>query len=242
LAVRPNRFGRLAEHRATGRSRARKPVPVLSRRGSPMAVAQRKRPMYLVFALLGALALGVTGSYRGCDEVTLYRTPVDASLLTQGIADEAYRALVAARFQAYLQAFDAAKARGFPLAVAGLLLGAALVFAAMRALGGNGARSALVQLVIAQAGVNAASYWLLRDVSEAELRLDEARWTVASHQHIPDRRQADDEVRKGARVLRAAHPITLAMRTLGSALVVVALTRRRTRALLDAPTEAVKDP
>jgi hypothetical protein len=208
-----------------------------------MAAAQRKRPVYLVFALLGALALGVTGAYRGCDDVTLYRAPVDASLFTQGIADEADRALVAARFQAYLQAFDAAKARGFPLAVAGLLLGSALVFAAMRALGGNGAaRTALVQLVIAQAGANAASYWLLRDVSEAKLRLDESSWAAESHQRIADRRRADDEARRGARVLRAAHPITLAMRTLGSALVVVALTRRRARAVLDSPTEAVKDP
>jgi len=207
-----------------------------------MAAAQRKRPLYLVFALLGALALGVTGAYRGCDDVTLYRTPVDPSLLTQGFADEADRTLVAARLQEDLQAFDGAKARGFPLAVAGLLLGSALVFAAMRALGGGAARTALVQLVIAQAGANAASHWLLRDVSQAQLRLHEARWTAESHQRFADRRHADDEARKGARVLRAVYPITLVMRTLGSALVVVALTRRRTRALLDPPAETVKDP
>jgi hypothetical protein len=141
---------------------------------------------------------------------------------------------------AYVRAFDAAKSRGWPLGVATLLLGAATLFFAMRTMGGSaGARAVLVQLVVAQAGVNAAGHWLLRDVDEAEIRMLEAREAAEIHETIAEKPRADEMSRTAAKMLHAASPIALAFEMLGSALIVVALTRRRSRDFFDAATAAI---
>jgi hypothetical protein len=208
-----------------------------------MAATKRKRPWYLVLALVGAVTLGSTGACGGWSMVTLYREPIDPSVVGQRITDEADRAAVVARFQAYLQALDAAKSRGWPLAVASLLLGGAILIAAVRILGGRGAaRKALIQLVIAQAGTSALSYWLMRDVFDADLHFVEANQSADIHERITDRPRADEMARKGSNVLRAATPIDFGLRTVGSVLIVFALTRRRARELLDPANEAVGAP
>src|SRR5271166_784228 len=100
--------------------------------------AERKRPWYLVLALLGALALGMTGACNGWAAWTLYHEPVDVTLAGQGISDPADRAAVESRVDAYVHTLDAAKSRGWPVAVATLLLGSAMVIFSMRALGASG--------------------------------------------------------------------------------------------------------
>ncbi|MDP9149865.1 MAG: hypothetical protein M3O36_08015 [Myxococcota bacterium] len=207
-----------------------------------MPAAERKRPWYLVLALMGALALGMTGACSGWSTMTLYREPIDSSLAAQGIADEADRAAVSSRVDAYVRTLDGAKARGWPLGVASLLVGGAIVILAMRALGGSGgARTALVQLVVAQAGLNAASFWLMRDVFDADLRVFEARQAAEIHERVPEKPRADEMSRTTAAMLRAANPIAVVLRTIGSALVVVALTRRRSRAFFDPSAAALEE-
>jgi len=207
-----------------------------------MPAAARKRPFYLVLALLGALALGANGACTGWATVVLYREPMDPSLAGEGIADEADRQAVVARFEAYLHALDAARPRGWPLGIATLILGSAILVFATRALGGSGgARAALVQLLVAQAGTHAAAYWLMPDVLEAELHVHEARQAAENHQHFPERARADDVTRATAGMLRALNPLGLALRTVGSALVVVALTRRRSRGFFDESGHAVEE-
>jgi hypothetical protein len=204
--------------------------------------AERKRPWYLVLALLGALALGMTGACNGWAAVNAYREPVDLSQYGEGVSDPADRAALEARVDSFVHTLDAAKSRGWPMAIAELLLGGAMVMFAMRAIGGSrGARSALVQLVVAQAGLNAASYWLLRDVMDADTRYQEARQVAYAHQHIPDRTQADDALRSTLAVVRARNPVGLVLNALGSALIVVALTRRRSRDFFDAAAAAIED-
>jgi hypothetical protein len=206
-----------------------------------MPAAERKRPWYLVLALLGTLALGTTGACGGWSTIAFYREPMPASIEGQGIADEADRAAVAARAQAYVQALEGARRRAWPLGVAALLLGSALLVFSMRALSGSkSARAVLVQLAVVQAVANAASYWLMRDVFEAELRKFEAEQAAEFHQRVPERSRADDMARSASGMLRAANPIAFALRTLGSALVVVALTRRKSREFLDAGREAIE--
>ena len=203
--------------------------------------AERKRPWYLVLALLGALALGTAGAFQGWGTFVSYHDPIDPTIVGSGIADEADRLAVVARFQAYLQVLDLAKSRAWPIGVATLVLGTAMFVFAMRALGGSGtARAVLVQLVVAQAGANAASYWLLRDVFEAELRLREAEDAATSHDTVPERDQAE-VLRAAAKMRRAGYPIALALDTLGSALIVVALTRRRARAFFEPASEALRE-
>lgn len=203
--------------------------------------AERKRPWYLVFALLGAMLLGTTGACGGWRSVSQYRETIDP-LIAQGVSDPADRAAIESRVDAYVRALDAAKARGWPLAVATLLLGVAMMVFSLRTLGGNrSARAVLVQLVVAQAAVNALSFWLLPDVSEAELRLLDAIQAADIHVRVTDRVQADETGRTTAKVLRVAKPIVLALSTLGSALVVVALTRRRAREFFDPSAAALPE-
>ena len=202
--------------------------------------AERKRPWYLVLALLGALALGTTGAYAGWSAASLYYASIDPSTSGEGIADEHDRALVVSRAEAELRALDEARTRGWPIAVATLLLGGATLLFAMRALGGSaGARVVLVQLVIAQAGVGVATHFLLRDVFEADLRWLEAKELADEHAAgIPHEKSPLPSIG----VLRAASNMILVLRTLGSGLVILGLTRRRSRDYFDEARAAVEEP
>lgn len=205
-----------------------------------MAASERKRPWYLLLSLLATLAFGANGARSGWSTVMLYREPIDLSIAAQGIPDEAERASVVARIEAYVHTLDAAKSRGWPLGVATLVLGVATLIFAMRALGKSGAaRAVLVQLVMVQAVVNAAGYFLMRDVLEAHLRVLEATEAADIHERVPDKPRADEMSRTAVEVLRTATPIAVALQMLGSALVVVALTRRRSRDFFDSAAAAV---
>ncbi|HXX70428.1 MAG TPA: hypothetical protein VEK07_24820 [Polyangiaceae bacterium] len=207
-----------------------------------MTAPARKRPWYLVLALLGALALGSMGACRGWKAVELYREPVDMSLAGEGIADEADRAAVVARAQAFLQTLDAEKARGWPLAVATLILGGALFTFAIRAMGGSaGSRAVLIQLVMAQAATNALSLLLLHDVFDAEFRYWEAWQAARIRANPPDGARTEETLRTLSSVAPAVPGVELALYSITSALIVVALTRRRSRDLLDAGTEVLGD-
>jgi hypothetical protein len=204
--------------------------------------AERKRPWYLVLALLGALALGTTAAQRAWGTIMLYREPLDMSQVGSGIGDPGDRETVQKATEAYVRAIDAAKQRGWPIAVGSLLLGGAMVVFAMRALGGSaGARAALLQLVVAQAGLNAASHWLLRDVDDAEVSMGVAHQVAGVHEAIRDRALADDTLQRTAAMAGMINPLRLVLSTLASTLVIVALTRRRARDFFDASAAALEE-
>jgi hypothetical protein len=94
---------------------------------------------------------------------------------------------------------------------------------------------------VAQAELNGPGYWLIRDAFDSELRFVEARQAADIHEHFPDRPRADEMSRSTASMLRVANPLALALRTLGSVLVVVALTRRRARDFFDASATAIQE-
>lgn len=204
-----------------------------------MTAAARKRPWYLVLALLGALALGSISVWRGGTLMEFYRDQVDVSHAGDGIPDEADRAAVLARLQAFFQTLDAEKARGWPLAVATLILGGAVFTFAVRTMGGStGSRSMLIQLVIALGAINALSVVLLRDVFEAGVRVAQAGDAAKL------RGNPQESARSAAfyrTVSSAGPPMDFALSTVATAFIVVALTRRRSRDLLDAGTEALGD-
>jgi hypothetical protein len=200
----------------------------------------------LVVALSVALALGMMGAYGGCGTFTFYRAPSAAvaasAAATHGIEDDADRTAVSARFDAYIEALDAAKARGWPLSVATLLVGCAVIVVAMRAIGGSrNGRAALMQLVFVQAGLTAAGAWLMRDVEAAELRFQQARQAAFIHESNLEKREADHYTRMWERLSSAWTPVEVALRTLGSAFVLVALTRRRSRDFFDAAAAAIEE-
>ncbi len=210
-----------------------------------MAAQDRKRPWYLVVALSVALGLGMMSAFNGCALFAFYRAPADAIVATPAareIADDDDRAAVQARFEAYVGALDGAKRTGWPLSVAMLLLGSGTVFFAMRTIGGSsGGRAALVQLVFVQAALAPLSAWLLRDVHEANLRYESALASATVRESVLGKRESESAARLSDRIRRAGGPIELVMHTLGSAFVLVGLTRRRARAVFDEAAAAVEE-
>jgi hypothetical protein len=193
-----------------------------------MAAKQRQRPWYLVLALLGALTLGMFGASLGWSRALVYHEPVDVSVEGVGITDEAQRQLVVERAQEWIAALDAARARGWPLAIASLLLGSAiLVFGVRTFAGSSTARAVLVQLVIAQATINAADCYLMRDSWDAWQRFYSVKQAMT---HVED-----------AEAARRGLATFMGLSILGSALVVLGLTRRRSRQFLDAVDGAVEE-
>lgn len=194
--------------------------------------AERKRPWYLVLALLGALALGTAGASSGWFAARIYFVDVDPTAFADGITNERDREVVVSRGEDLLHSLDAARSRAWPLAVATLLLGSATLVFALRALSGSsGARAALVQLVLAQAGVHVAANYLLRDPLEKTLRLQQAKAAADEHaggtpEPVPT---------------QTTSTVSLVLGTLASVLVVVGLTRRGSLAYFEAGPATVEE-
>jgi hypothetical protein len=208
-----------------------------------MPSTEQKRPLYVVFALLAALVMGMASASSGWAMVEMYRAPIDPTLEGSDVPDEADRAAVIARFEAYIAAIDRVRPRGWPIAVGMLVLGTGVLVGAVRTLGGRkGARPLLVQLVIAQAALSGVSYFALGNVIEAEVRLVEAKQAALVHKQFPEQDQhesADNLLRLSRKILRVQARVQLAIGTVCSGLIVLALTRRRARDFFDASAEAL---
>jgi len=203
-------------------------------------MSQRKRPWYLVAGLVGALALGTAGAIQGWGTFVLYNEPIDISLVGRGIADAGDRGAVQSRFEQYLQALDVARPRKWPLGVASLLLGSAVFIFASRALGGRAsARPILLQLLVAQAGVNAASYWILRDLAQADLRVREAI-DAANARQVPEDRRAY-YLRTAESMRHIYYPAAVTLDALTSAFIIIALTRKRSREFYESSGHPLPD-
>jgi hypothetical protein len=205
-----------------------------------MASPERRRPWYLLLALIGALVFGALGGSEGYDRVVIYRGEgTDPSAVVQGITDDADRSALSTQIERWYAALDAARDRSWPLGVATALVGFAVLVFAFRAMAGRGgARPVLVQLVTVQAGLGIASFWLLREVNAAEKDVLAAKIVADVHGQVPERARADDMARVKVRFVRALPPVVLVLRTHGSALIVFALTRPRTREFFEAASDA----
>jgi hypothetical protein len=208
----------------------------------PARLAQepRKRPWYLVAALLGAVAFGVNGGCDGFRQVSLYRAEhlsTPASDLAW-VADDGDRDRLVGLFQQQLDVLDVAKDRVFPLAVAALVVGFALTLFAMRAMAGRGsARAPLCQLVAVQAILGVAAFILLRDVRAADVAWRAAVTEVEQKQLVGD--GALGQV--VANVMRYVQPLVLVLKSAASIFIVVALTRPKTREFFDARPDPVSE-
>jgi hypothetical protein len=205
--------------------------------------AERKRPWYLALALVGGLALGLG---QGCDgylDMSFYRSErLDPSAIVQSVSNDADRITIQKRFDAWVVAMDAAKTRVFPLGVAALVLGMATIIFAMRAMAGRkSARSALIQLVIAQAALGGASFALRTDDRRAYNDLAAAVATSRARAMAPDPAQADSVARITVAAQSVMPPVYLALRTLACALIVFAITRPRAREFFDAASDPVSE-
>jgi hypothetical protein len=193
------------------------------------------RPRYLVVALVMALVFGAGCWTEGCARLQFYRGAEDAgAMLNAQIRDDADRSHVEDLYRRFLDVAEAARKRAVPMSAASFVLGAALLALASRGLAGRvNARSALVQVVAAQAIVVVAAFFVLRDVTNAELDWHLAR-TLAQQREalVPDDFAKIEPVLRDARYY--AGPGWLVLRTVASLLIVVALTRPRSRAFFEA--------
>jgi hypothetical protein len=196
-----------------------------------------------VAALVGAWIFGATTMQEGCGEVTYYKTADHAELAqsaAQEVAHEVDPAAVVQVHERYYSALDAAKTRMFPLAVAALLLGAAMwTLAAFAMLGKNGARAALLQILAVHGALIVLKLAITADVRAAEA---EANSRLAALTPVP----RAGPVRAG-RTFLIEHSgviplVQKSARLMGYALVIVALTRRRTRDFFEAQGAARAEP
>jgi len=195
-----------------------------------------RRPWYLVLALLVCFWIGACQSTDGWTTIELYRGHVDDQ--SHELTREDDSKAVASTFQKMLASLDEERPRAFPLSVAELVLGiATLVFAAAAITGRGGARRALLQLVVAQAIVMCAMFFVT-----PKFRASETEWLIAIKSgQMLEKGQAEADVRLqmvAARVGRRGLAIALLILRTGIAgLVLVALTRPRARAYYDAQGE-----
>lgn len=207
----------------------------------PPTAAAAARPRYLVVALVVALVFAAGCWTEGCARLQFYRGGRDAgAVLNAQIHDDGDRAQVEDLYKRYTDTAENARGRAVPMAAAMFVLGAALLALAARGLAGRtNARSALVQVVAAQAIVVVASWFVMRDVTEAELDWHLARTLAQQREALKP-----EEFVKVAPVVRDARrwggPAWLVVRTVASALIVIALTRRRSREFFDAANPAAE--
>lgn len=200
------------------------------------------RPRYLLFALIAALVFGAGCWTEGCARLAFYRGEREHyAAQNQAIADDSDRGQAEQLYQSYIDAADATRGRGVPLAAATFVLGAALLALAARGLAGrSNTRSALMQVVLAQAIVVATTFFTTKDVRRAE---DDWQYQAALFQRrdkIPSEQYAD--VANTLNVLkRWAPPGWLAFRSLASALIILALSRPRSRDFFDAAARPLSE-
>jgi len=217
---------------------------VLSRPSmSPVPPRSRapKRPWYLVAALIAGWMIGASAMSDGCNIVMFYRgDAVDVERPAQEITDVEARKQVIDLGARVIAARDAARNRLLPLGIASLLLGAAMVMFSARALSGRaGARGALVQVTVARAALVVASYFITSDVRAVELEHFRAtamalQRETARAKHIEDKDTLEKAERIMALMWKAALPTQLVLSSLVSALIVVGLTRRKSREFFEA--------
>jgi hypothetical protein len=200
----------------------------------PMKVGQSgpRRPWYLVGALLFSWVFGAAAFIDGCNNaLLLHQGHLDLADKFGNVADETMRAAEIAATEQYFDVWFAAHARLFPLNVAGFLLGAALVWAAARAMAGRAsARSPVMQIALAQAALAILTFILTPDLRAAQIAfaLSQARDSGGD----PD--ATAWVVRHFPQIARVGMIAVLAIRSMFAMAVVVCLTRVRSREFFEA--------
>ncbi|MDF2692827.1 MAG: hypothetical protein K0S65_1210 [Labilithrix sp.] len=201
-----------------------------------------RRPRYLVVALVAALVFGAGCWVEGCGRLAFYRGERDhRAEMTSNIHDDVDRAQAEALYQRFVDVADVARGRAIPMAAATFVLGAALLALAARGLAGkSNTRSALMQVVGAQAIVVVASYFVTREMWTAEADWLYETEAIRQRERMPPEQYA--EVVPALRsVRRWAPPGWLVFRTVASGLIIVALTRPRSRQFFEAAARPLSE-
>jgi hypothetical protein len=119
---------------------------------------EKRRPGYLILALIASWMIGLGGMTNGCQTLNFYRQATQPTLVFDG-------KLAAEIKKARIDALNTQHARMVPLAAANLLLSGLLIFACWRALSGRrGAHALTIQAVVANAAFSVADFVVSRPV------------------------------------------------------------------------------
>ncbi|AKU94490.1 hypothetical protein AKJ09_01154 [Labilithrix luteola] len=171
---------------------------------------------------------------EGCSTLAFYRGETDyKAVLNAPIRDEANRARADERYEHFTEVADAARNRVVPMAAAIFVLGASMLALSALGLGGRrNTRHALVQVVGVQAAVVLAQYYLTKDVRMAKLDWQLEGVLIQQQEALPPEEFA--KVAPGIESARQVYgPFWLLLQTTASGLVLLALTRRRSREFFD---------
>ena len=205
----------------------------------PTAPTAPKRPFYLVLALLGAWVFGASGFVDGCAVIGYYKSDrVEAAAAFPEISGNEGRARVTAAAEHYADVMNATRHRIFPLAVASFLLGTVLVAFAARAMSGRkGGRGGLVQVISVQTALIVASYFLTTEMRRAETDLHLTVQTEGLREAQPAKPESEEVIAMMQRFVRVAPPVFLSVQVLLRLLILLALTRTRSREFFAAAEE-----
>ena len=195
-----------------------------------------KRPPWLLAALVVGLVFGASSWNEGCSRIELYRgTQAMDAAVDSAVQDEQARASIQQMYDRFGAIADESRNVVLPFAVGTFVLGAALLALSARGIAGRtNTRTALLQVVAVQAIIAAASFAATRRFREAELQWNTTQAiAVQKTMSLPE-----DTFRQRAAIIEGSRrfgpPIGIALRMLGSGLVLLALTRRRSRAFFEA--------
>lgn len=213
-----------------------------SARGAQPRATGAKRPRYLVVALVAALVFGAGCWTEGCGRLGFFRGETDQhAKLISTIGDDADRAQAEAAYQRFVDVSDMQRDRAIPMAAATFVLGAALLAFAARGLAGkSNTRSALMQVVAAQAIVVVASFFATREMWRAEADWQYETILMQQRERLPPDEYASI-VPAFRTMQRWAGPGWLVFRTVASALILVALSRPRSREFFEAAARPVSE-
>lgn len=207
-----------------------------------------KRPRYLAVALISALVLGAGCWTEGCDRMRLYKVTAfyngeadPGQIINGSIKSDEDRGRAEALYQHFIEVAEQARKRAFPMAAATWVLGAALLALSARGLAGKtNTRHALVQVVLAQAAVVAATYFITPDLRNAELDWEQERALIHQRETLtPEQYQQAVPMMQNAR--RFGAPGWLVVRSFVSLLIAFALTRPRSREFFEAAAKAAAE-
>ena len=198
-----------------------------------------KRPWYLILALGVCFILGASSAFNGMAMIDLYRRPeADLSGQFDDVKDEAQRQKLVKATQALLDAVSAEQSRLFPISAAELVLGLALFLLSVLAMAGrNGARSALVQVVMVSTALAVGEHFAAPKVRAAESDFTLAKTESDLVASGFDAQTVAFQMETQKRLLPFVLPLRLVLRGTVALLIVLALTRRRTRAFYDFMSE-----
>jgi hypothetical protein len=209
---------------------------------APRATSQgpnHRRPWYLILALGICFIVGAQGAFSAMYVIDVYREPeTDISAQFTDVKNDAEREKLQVAAQGLLDAIQVEEARLFPLSAAELVLGMALfALAVMAMVGRNGARRALVQVMIVYTAVLIAENFATPKFHLAEREANLAQLDVQLTEGGMDPQMVAIQVATQRKLAPFVNPVRLVIRGAIALLVVLALTRRRTHAFYESIAE-----